>query len=112
MRLTDLLYQIGRPVAYYPSLACVVGGATHAIFLCQLIYWLGKEADPEGWIFKTAGEMEAETGLSRRERDSARRHLRNIGVLEETLRGVPPITHYRINTDRLEELWQAWLSTS
>jgi len=54
MKLSDFLENVGRPIAYYPRLAQVVGGVKATVFLCQLIYWRGKESDKHGWIYKTA----------------------------------------------------------
>ena len=64
MKLTDFLSGVGRPVAYYPSLRRITGSTNATIFLCQLIYWKGKEADPNGWLYKESDEIEVETGLS------------------------------------------------
>lgn len=91
-----------RPVAYHPKLARVVG-VKQTIFLCQLLYWDGKGKQPDGWIWKTQAEMEEETGLSRTEQETARKHLRNAGILEEKRAGVPAKLHYRINFDILAE---------
>jgi hypothetical protein len=54
MKLTDFLQDVGRPVAFYPSLRRITGSTTATLFLCQLIYWKGKEADKEGWIYNGA----------------------------------------------------------
>ncbi len=48
--LLDLLAD--RPIAYHPQLARAFGSPNVAIFLGQLLYWTGREADPEGWIWK------------------------------------------------------------
>ena len=44
-------------------------------FLRQLVYWVGKQHDREGWIHKTQYEMEQETGLSRHFQEKARNIL-------------------------------------
>jgi hypothetical protein len=110
MKLYEFLHEVGRPVAYYPSLARLLGGVKEAIFLCQLIYWDGKQADEDGWIYKTQEEITAETGLSRREQEHARKTLRFLGVLEEKREGMPCRLFFRVNTDALERLWNDHLN--
>lgn len=107
MRLTDLLLDVGRPVAYYPALTSVTGGVTSTLFLCQLIYWQGKQTDSDGWIYKTQEELTEETGLSRREQETARKALIRLGLLEEHYARLEHKLLYRPNILRLNELWDA-----
>jgi len=60
VRLSDFLVDVGRPVAYYPKLSHITGGVKETLFLCQLLYWDGKQNDSGGWIYKTQQEMFAE----------------------------------------------------
>lgn len=106
MKLGETLAKLGRPIAFYPSLARVVGGLAPGVLLCQLAYWHGKQRDPDGWIRKTWADLEAETGLSRREQQHARANLRKLGVLEERVRGVPATVEYRIDMTALEALFE------
>jgi len=106
MKLYEFLHEVGRPVAYYPSLARLLGGVKEAIFLCQLIYWNGKQADEDGWIYKTQEEITAETGLSRREQEHARSTLKALGVLQEKREGMPCRLFFRVDIEALERLWQ------
>lgn len=109
MRLSDFLDDIGRPIAYYPKLAIFLGSVNATIFLCQLFYWEGKQDDKDGgWIFKTQKEITEETGLSRRETDTARRVLCEKEILVETVRGVPPKMHFLIQRKKLDDLWDEW----
>ena len=41
-----------RPIAYHPKLAQVLGGVKEALFVSQLLYWHGKGAHKNGWIWK------------------------------------------------------------
>jgi hypothetical protein len=93
-----------RPVAYHPLLAKLVGGATTGLFLSQILYWSDKGSDPEGWIYKTMQELQEETGLTRREQETARQNLTNKNVLEVQRRGVPARLYYRINWEVLIQL--------
>src|SRR3990172_3614999 len=67
MRLSDFLVGVGRPVAYYPGMARALGDMKESVFVCQMAYWKDKGDDPEGWIYKTAEEIEQETALSYKE---------------------------------------------
>jgi hypothetical protein len=108
MKLPDLLTDVGRPVAYYPKIAEVAGGATSAIFLCQFIYWEGKQKDPDGWIYKTQANIKEETGLTRYEQETVRKKLKAKGLLEEKYQGIPRKLYYRINLDALNDVWEAY----
>lgn len=106
MRLTDFLNDLDRPIAYYPALTEITGGVKETILLCQLIYWTGKQHDSEGWIYKTQKEILEETGLSRKEQETARRHLRDKGFVEEKFTGVPRKLYFRVNLDAINEAWE------
>jgi hypothetical protein len=99
-----------RPVAYHPGLAIALTklnsrcGAKDAIFISQLLYWDGKGALDGGWIWKTREEWQAETGLSRFEQETVRKHLVELGILEERLMGMPGKLHFRLNFRQLEAL--------
>lgn len=103
MEITDLL--TSRPVAYRPAMARAVGGVTAGLLLAQLIYW-STRLPPEraGWLWKTVAEMEDETGLSRYEQETARKKLREIGVLAEKKAGMPARIWYRVDLQKLEKI--------
>lgn len=109
MKPTDMLKRLHRKVIYYPELCPVLGGVNSTIMLCQLLYWCDKGYDPDGWIYKTQADLELETGLSRREQDTARGKLETLGLIQVKRRGVPPKLHYLVDqaaVDRAIEL--AW----
>jgi hypothetical protein len=110
MKLSEFLAEIGRPVAYYPSLAKMLGSVKASIMLCQLSYWNGRQTDNENWIFKTIEEMYEETGLSRNEQDNAIKALKSKGILEVKVKGLPARRYFQINQDKLEEIWKNWLT--
>jgi hypothetical protein len=72
-----------------------------AILLGQLIYWHGKQANPDGWIRKTVSEIDEETALSENEQETARRVLIAAGAVEFKRMGVPAMPYYRINHDAI-----------
>ena len=98
-----LLNVLSSPIAYYVTFAKIAGSVAAGVMLSQLVYWTGKGNNPDGWIWKTAAEMEEETGLTRREQETARRRLRERGFIEERLAGVPATLHYRVNLDAVME---------
>ncbi|MBU9468319.1 hypothetical protein LGM75_23890 [Burkholderia multivorans] len=103
MRVTDILRDIGHPVAYYPGLSRYLGGVKATVFFCQIFYWQDK-ADSELGVHKTADELLAETGLSYEEQRAARKALRASGVLVETEKRIEHKIYFRIDEDALERL--------
>ncbi len=98
------LKAVGSPVAYYPSISKALGSVKACIFLCQFLYWEGKQEIKDGWIYKTQDEIYNETGLSAEEQRSARKLLKELGILEEEKRGIPAKNCYRINLQKLIEI--------
>lgn len=105
MKLTDFLSDVGRPVAYYPSLRRITGSTNATIFLCQLIYWKGKEADPAGWIYKESDEIETETGLSYGEQKTARKLLVEAGLIEEHYARLDHQMKFKVLLEAINEKW-------
>jgi hypothetical protein len=93
-----------RPIAYYVAFAEISGGVTSGVLLSQLFYWHGKGSDPAGWIYKTQADWTQETGLTRWEQETARRRLRERGIIEEKRAGVPARLHFRLDVDQAIDL--------
>jgi hypothetical protein len=110
VRFTDVFRNLGQYVMYYPSLNAITGSVTATIFLSNLLAWEGNQDDPDGWIYKSQKEIEGETGLTRREQDTARRLLKERKLIEEKLRGVPATMHYRLSLDKINDAWEETLS--
>jgi hypothetical protein len=106
MRLSEFLTDVGAPVAYYPKLAIALDSVKAAVFLCQLIYWRGKESHSNGWLYKTMEEIRSETGLSQHEQRVARKHLRRLGILHEDYERLNHRQFYRIDLDVLDKFWE------
>lgn len=98
-----------RPIAYQPIIAKAFGSVKLAVMWCQIYYWSDKTKDPEGWIYKSAEEMFEETGLSRREQETARKDGEGLGVLKSEPRGMPRTVHYKVNQERAVEVIEAYL---
>lgn len=56
-------------------------GSSAGLLLSQLVFWSEKGWDPEGWIYKSAPEIEAEVGLTERKTETARERLVKEGVI-------------------------------
>jgi hypothetical protein len=86
-------------------------GPAAGTFIRQLVYWVGKEHDQEGWIYKTQREMEEETGLSRHHQEKARNILLSQGVLMEDRRGLPRRLWYWVDLEALLNVMETPHST-
>lgn len=103
MKPSESLRVAGRPIAYYPKLAKPLGGVNAAILFCHFFYWHDKTQHELG-IYRTAEEIEIETGLSVQEQRTARAKLRERGVLVETEKRIEHRIYYRLNLDAFDDL--------
>jgi hypothetical protein len=101
-KVKDLLPN--RVVGYSPDLARIVGGATIGLFLSQLLFLSDKGANIEGWVYKSEVEMGKETGLTKREQQSARRKLLSLGVIAIMRGGWKNTYHFKVLWDRLYQV--------
>jgi hypothetical protein len=99
-----------RVVGYSPDLARAVGGATIGLFLSQLLFLSDKGHNPEGWVYKSEAEMGRETGLSKREQQTARRKLLSLGVIQIERRGFKFTYHFKVIWERLFQVIEKSLS--
>ena len=92
-------------VQFYPALAARLGNFKAALFLGHALYWTRHLAENnprmDGWFYMTAQKCQEVTGLTTREQAAVRRLLRDLGLLEEKLAGVPATLHYRVNLPAL-----------
>lgn len=102
---------LGRPVAYQPVFTKLPGVSVQgAIFLSQALFLCNTPTAQRrgGWFWKEqqgdVDSWEAETGMSAKQQQTARRQLVAIGVLEEIRKGVPAKTWYRVDLDRLAQV--------
>jgi hypothetical protein len=101
-KVKDLLPN--RIVGYSPDLARAVGGATIGVFLSQLLFLSDKGANPDGWVYKSEAEMGRETGLTKREQQTARRKLLSLGVIAIERRGFRFSYHFKVIWERLYQV--------
>jgi hypothetical protein len=93
-----------RVVGYSPDLARIVGGATTGLYLSQLLFLSDKGANPEGWVYKSEQEMGKETGLSKREQQTARRKLLSLGVIAIMRGGWKNTYHFKVIWEKLYQV--------
>ena len=103
MKPSEMLKNTGRVIAYRPNLARLFGGVIAEVFFEQIFYWQDK-SDSELGVYKTQEELEIETGLSRKEQETARKLLREKGVLIETHKRLEHRMYYKIDCEKLDEL--------
>jgi hypothetical protein len=101
-KIKDLLPN--RTVGYSPDLARIVGGATIGLFFSQLLYLSDKGHNPEGWVYKSEAEMGQETGLTKREQQTARRKLLSLGVIAIMRGGFRNTYHFKILWEKLSQV--------
>jgi hypothetical protein len=103
-RLTSslVLEVFDLPITFHRCLVRLTGSVTAALMLSQAMAWTEELAsDVEGWFMRSQGDWAEETGLSRCEQETARRVLRNCGLLEERKMGIPARLWFRVNRPRL-----------
>ncbi|BDC37927.1 hypothetical protein [Paraburkholderia terrae] len=101
--VVEFTFDVGHTVAYNPKLVKYLGSINAVILFKQLLYWTGKESSPLG-IYKTAKEIQDETELTVNEQVSARKKLRDLGVLSETRRRIEHRIYYKLDVNRLNEI--------
>ncbi len=87
-----------RLVAFPPEFVTVAGSMHAAALLSQLLYWTDRASSDDGWVYKTGPEWGDELGLTRHELETARRHLRTRGLIEDAchLVGSRRVLHTRL----------------
>lgn len=104
--LLDIFGQ--QPISFHPCYVAITGSVTAALWLSYAIYHLHEqEDDNDGWFSKSQQSWEEETGLSRREQESARKRLIELGLLEERRPGLKQPLQFRISHARLVGMLQA-----
>ena len=101
-RIKDMLPN--RVVGYSPDLARIVGGATTGLFLSQLLFLSDKGNNPDGWVYKSEAEMGQETGLTKREQQTARRKLLALGVIAIMRGGWKNTYHFKVIWEKLYQV--------
>ncbi|MBC8949344.1 hypothetical protein [Xenorhabdus sp. TS4] len=104
MNIRELL---DRPIAFHRPFVTITKSVTAALMLSQAVYWAkrGKtHSDGDEWFYKTQAEWEEETGLSRTEQETARKKLRQLGILKEKKAGLPAKIFFSVDFDVLYQI--------
>jgi hypothetical protein len=92
-----------KPVLYIGGLGGVLGVHT-GVLLSQLLYWHGKGKNKAGWVYKTAADIQAETGLTRSNQETAIAKLRKLNIIDYKLAQTPAKRHFKVNLEVLNRL--------
>ncbi len=92
-----------KPVLYIGGLGAVLG-VNAGVLLSQLLYWHGKGKDKSGWVYKTAADIQAETGLTRSNQETAITKLRRYKIIDYKLAQVPAKRHFKVNLEMLHNV--------
>lgn len=98
-----LIELLDSPIAFNPTFARVAGNSlASGMLLSQLWYWAKAMGFSE--FYKTNEELQNECFLSRRDFESARKTLTDLGIISFAKKGMPLKTYYTLNLDKLLEL--------
>jgi hypothetical protein len=92
----------GRTIALNTAYIDISGSITAGVLLSQMVYWA--TIKNFGEFYKTNEEFRAETRLGEYEFRKAKNDLINLGVIKCTRRGIPAVSYYLVDVDRLSEL--------
>ena len=99
------LKKIGQAVAYYPNLTKKLGNVNASILLSQFIYWHDKTEHSLG-VYKTQSEIQTETGLSRKEQETGRKVLRELGLITETYKRTEHKLYFLFHPEAFDEWFE------
>lgn len=111
-----LLDMFDEPIVFHRAYVGITGSAVAALFLSYATYSTEKlDQAAEGWFSKTCEEWQKETGLTMFEQRTARKILRDKGILIERRVGMPSALWFKIRKDVLldelsaqaESRWEA-----
>lgn len=110
MLIADLRHHMNTnlTVMYGEFMAICGRNLQAASLLSNLFWWLDvadkKYPERQGWIYKTAEQLEAEIGLTRRGYEKARKMLLNLGIIKYKRAQVHGKMFWAINREKLFEL--------
>lgn len=99
----DFLKSSGNVIIFYPSIANMVGSINAGLLLCQFFFYTQHE--PDEAVFISHSKVKKTTALTRTQFETARKVLVDLGILEVFLKGVPAKNCYKINWEKLEDVY-------
>ncbi len=94
----------GQKVVVVRPQAVAKFGGNAAILLGQFLYWQRRSQSDDGWFWNTQADLQEQTGLTDEMQLTARKKLKQLGVLEERKRGIPARLEYRLILEKLLEI--------
>jgi hypothetical protein len=90
-----------RPIAFYAEIARELKSINSAIFYQQIRYWSDKGSRDDGWIYKTAKNIEKETTLTEDQQRICKKNLIEKGWIEaqKIMLNGSLVWHYRLLLD-------------
>jgi hypothetical protein len=88
-------------IIYYPVIAHMLDSVPAAILLCKAWSWsrTANTQKRDGWFYWSQADITEQTGLGRRITDTAKGTLRERGLLETEVRGIPATTWWRLDKE-------------
>lgn len=110
----DLLLEVfDEPICIHQCLIRLTGSITAALMLTQANFiTLDLPAEAGGWFYRSIDDWEAELGLSRAEQETARKKLKDLGVLLEQRDGMPARLRFKVDGRRLLQLLKLQAKTN
>ena len=96
----SMLTLLDRPIAFHRCFVDLTRKVAGALLLSQAIYWQRRCESKDGWWWKTAEDWLEETGLHRKEFESARRSC--APFLQHERRDIPAKCYYRVDLDEVQ----------
>lgn len=100
MSVTSAVSSLGRPVAFYPTIARAFGDVSTALIVCQFMYWRGRVGERE--IYKTQAEIEKETCVPAHTQRRVLKRLSDLGMVTVEKKGIPARNHFEWHWDAVD----------
>ena len=108
MKPSDVMLDLGRPLAFYSGLRRITGSLAASVLFSQLFYWHGKgKVYEDDWFYKSAAELTEETSLSYTEQVTARKLLVARGLIEERYERLDHRMCFRVKIAALDAALEA-----
>jgi hypothetical protein len=99
--------ELDKPIVIYPIAIRAFKGIEEAAFVFQFRFWMGICDDPDGWVYKSADELEQFFFLSYKQQTRVREALVDLKVLEERYERASHLMYFRIDRDVFNSLMEA-----
>jgi len=100
MKINAVLQALNqRPVAYMPAYRDLAGSIAGGVLLSQIMYWWAATGGRK--FYKTDAELMAETGLSKKELETAKKRVKELNFISVSLEGMPARTYYDVDEEKL-----------